>query len=461
MQNDGKDFRDAATAVFGEARAGADARVVEAWKALGHMGSSAIVMAIVDNGFDLDHPDFDGQGRLVSPWDFVNNSPDMDRESGDTHGTLWGGVALAGTNGKGIVGVAPNSRFMPIRNKELSDLMIELIFERVTRLGADVVSCSSGRPGLSLDGESVIDIPLSTRQREAVVRAATKGRNGKGCVILFAAGNHNRKISDFCRLPEVIAVGASTSMDERADYSNHGPSLSVLGPSGGRTPVISTFISDDGPLGALASAVMTRLSGEDLEFAGIPRAYKGFAGTSCSCPVVAGVCALVLSANPELSSAEVKSIIEQTADKIGEGYDAQGHSSMLGHGRVNAHAAVLEAKRRRRTPARPQVHEPMKIATEVEGRLYHDQDYQIFHLSVDKNLTVKVAPSEGTEAHFELDIKRGDRPQSLDDHEPRRRFGDTEDADSLTISKLRDTDYYVIVRTTQGAGDFKLSIELG
>ncbi|MEZ4684648.1 MAG: S8 family serine peptidase [Bacteroidia bacterium] len=460
LKNDGTDFRDSPAGVYNEARAGADARVVEAWQALGNMGSPAIVMAIVDNGFDLDHPDFDGRGRLVQPWDFVNNSPEPDRDPDDTHGTLCAGVALAGTNGKGIVGVAPNSRFMPVRNKELSDTMIELIFERVMSLGADVVSCSWGRPGLSVDGESMIDIPLSTRQREAVVRAATKGRGGRGCVILFAAGNSNRRLSDFCRLPEIIAVGASTSMDERADYSNFGPELSVLGPSGGRTPVISTFVSDGGPERTEVSAVVTRQSGEDLGFAGIPGDYKGFAGTSCSCPVVAGVCALVLSANPELSSVEVKEILEKTADKIGEGYGADGQSDLMGHGRVNALRAVQEAIKRRRTPARPPINDPLRIGTELQGRLYHEQDFQIFHINLDKSLTIQVEPGEGTDAVFELDLKRGARPEHLDDHDPRQRFEEDGKANTLSLKKIRDDDYFLIVRSAKGAGDFKLKITL-
>lgn len=460
LKNTGKDFRDSASGVFDEAKEGADAKVVEAWEELGSLGSSAVVMAIIDNGFDLDHPDFDGRGRTVHPWDFVNNSPRMSRESADTHGTLCAGVALAGTNGTGIVGVAPNSRFMPIRNKELSDFMIEMIFERVVDLGADIVSCSWGRPGLSADGQSMIDVPLSTRQREAVVRATREGRNGKGCVVLFAAGNNNRPVSDFCRLPEVIAVGASTSMDERADYSNFGPTLSILGPSGGRTPVISTFVTSDGDSHGHVSAVQPHLSGEDLSFAGIPDEYRGFAGTSCSCPVVAGVCALILSANPELSSKEVKDILEKTADKIGEGYDTDGHADRMGYGRVNALEAVLEAKRRRRTPARPPIETSVTIQHELEGRLYNENDYRIFHLNLDSGLEIEVSPSEGTDAEFEINLKRGSRPDNLEDHDPRHRLSPTGEAHTLQLRKVKDDDYYLIVKAVRGAGDFKVRLSM-
>ncbi|MFK7972792.1 MAG: S8 family serine peptidase [Bacteroidia bacterium] len=461
LQNTGVDFRDTPSAVFGESKEGADAKVVAAWKELGNLGSSAITMAIIDNGFDLDHPDFDGSHRVVHPWDYVSNSPDMDRAPSDTHGTLCAGVALAGTNGAGIVGVAPNCRFMPIRNKELSDIMIELIFNRVIDLGADVVSCSWGRPGMSLDGQSMIDVPLSTRQREAVVKATREGRDGRGCVILFAAGNNNRPISDFCRLPEVIAVGASTSMDERADYSNFGPNLSILGPSGGRVPVITTAVTDEHSTSrGIASAVQFHSGGEDLSYAGIPSDYKGFAGTSCSCPVVAGVCALMLSANPDLASSEVKQILEQTANKIGDGYDERGHSDLMGYGRVNALEAVLEAKRRRRTPARPAITGPIAIQHELHGKIYNQDDYRIFHLNLDTGLDIKITPGAGVDAEFELDLKRGSRPETIIDHESRDKYSVDNCADHLALDKIKKEDYYLIVRPVHGAGDFKVTISL-
>ena len=458
LKNTGTDFRDSPQGVFAESKKGADAKVVEAWEELGNTGSSAIVMAIIDNGFDLNHPDFDGAGRVVHGWDYVSNSPDLSREPTDTHGTLCAGVALAGSNGQGIVGVAPNSRFMPIRNKELSDIMIELVFERVMNSGADVISCSWGRPGRSIDGQSLIDVPLSTRQRKAVVKAAREGRGGKGCVVLFAAGNNNRPLSDFCRLAEVIAVGASTSMDERADYSNFGPNLSILGPSGGRTPVISTFVTDDGTSTGSVSAVQLHQGGEDLSFAGIPEGYKGFAGTSCSCPVVAGVCALILSANPDLSSAEVKEIIEQTADKIGDGYDENGHSDLLGFGRVNSLEAVREARNRRRTPARPIISAPITVTHEMKDKLYNSEDYRIYHLNLNTGLEITVEPEEGSDGEFELSINRGSRPTSIDDHGGR--VDSNERADQINVKKLRRDDYYVMVRAVKGSGDFVLKIAL-
>jgi hypothetical protein len=77
--------------------------------------------------------------------------------------------------------------------------------------------------------------------------------------------------------------------------------------------------------------------------------YKHFGGTSASTPLVAGVCALMLSANPDLTAKEVKEILRKTADKIGSpsDYSSDGHSRKYGYGRVNADKAVAEAIRLR------------------------------------------------------------------------------------------------------------------
>jgi hypothetical protein len=75
-------------------------------------------------------------------------------------------------------------------------------------------------------------------------------------------------------------------------------------------------------------------------------AARNFGGTSSATPLAAGIAALVLSANPGLSSDEVRDVLRATADKIGSGYDAQGFSQRFGYGRVNAAKAVAEAKRR-------------------------------------------------------------------------------------------------------------------
>jgi len=164
---------------------------------------------------------------------------------------------------------------------------------------------------------------------------ATNGRGGKGTVIFFAAGNSNFNIDlnnndSYSSYPGVVAVAASTNLDKKASYSSFGPSISICAPSNGGTLGITT----------------TDLTGSGGYSAG--NFTNGFGGTSSACPLATGVGALVLSANPNLTWRQVKSVLEQSADKIDVGssfgqYDALGHSIYYGYGRVNAQRAVALA----------------------------------------------------------------------------------------------------------------------
>lgn len=316
-------------------RAGADAKVFPAWQKLGHLGSTDLTLALIDTGFDLSHPDL--KGKIVHPYNLFSRSSFLPQ--GDpryTHGTPCASVALASANSSGIVGVAPNARFMPIHGTSFGDRDTEEMFDYCMQKGADIISCSWGTTDPAHR--------LNYRKEQAIRRAATQGRNGKGCVILFAAGNEGRSYLNFYAAhPNVIAVGAATSQDMHARYSNQGVEIDVVAPSSGHWPILAGRAWwDEGERG--------RLGSQRYFIDGISRGdhYKHFGGTSSSTPLVAGVCALILSANPELTAAEVKEILTQTADKIGPAVDYyRGHSRKYGYGRVNAEKAVAEALRRR------------------------------------------------------------------------------------------------------------------
>ena len=159
-------------------------------------GVRSVTVAVVDDSFDLNHPDFMGTGKIVAPLDLKDNDflplPTQEQPS---HGTACAGIAIASENGTGIAGVAPGCAFMPIRTSGfLDDESIEKIFDWAVEKGASIISCSWGA--------TAVYFPLSLRQRAAITRAATKGRNGKGCVILFAAGNANRAVVQ--AIPQVL-----------------------------------------------------------------------------------------------------------------------------------------------------------------------------------------------------------------------------------------------------------------
>jgi subtilisin family serine protease len=344
-------------------------------------GSRSIVVAIMDDAIDLNHPDFQGVGKIVAPRDFkgrdFNPTPD---QSGEEHGTACAGVAVAEENGVGTVGAAPGCALMPIRTTGyLDDETIEALFDWAVTQGAAVISCSWG--------PSAVSYPLSLRQRAAITRAASHGRDGKGCVILFAAGNANRPtngtineagwdrnalsgptqwLGGFTVHPDVITVSACTSLNKKSAYSNWGAEVSICAPSNNAPPGVG--LANIGYV-ATPPRVTANLRGLGI-FTADRIARNGydqsdytpyFGGTSSACPLAAGVAALVLSANPDLTAQEVRQILQQTADKIVDPdpdpqfglrkgtYEASGRCDWFGYGKVNAAKAVQAAVQRRVT----------------------------------------------------------------------------------------------------------------
>ncbi|MBE9028327.1 S8 family serine peptidase [filamentous cyanobacterium LEGE 11480] len=342
-------------------------------------GHRSIVVAVMDDAIDTNHPDFQGPGKIVAPRDFKGRDFQPDPgENWEDHGTACAGVAVAEENGIGVVGVAPECALMPIRTTGyLDDQTIEELFTWATENGAAVISCSWG--------PSAVNYPLSLRQKAAITRAATRGRRGKGCVILFAAGNANRPTNGtineagwerntlsgptkwyggFTVHPDVITVAACTSLNRKSAYSNWGREISVCGPSNNAPPGVGLP-----SIGYVATPPQLRSSTPGLGIVttdriGAPGYDRSnyddnFGGTSSACPLVAGVAALVLSANPQLTAREVRQILEQTADKILDPnpdpqfglrkgtYESNGRSDWFGYGKVNAQKAVNAARSRR------------------------------------------------------------------------------------------------------------------
>jgi subtilisin-like proprotein convertase family protein len=323
---------------------------------------------------------------------------------------------VAEENGSGVVGVAPGCALMPIRTSGwIDDSHIEALFDWIVDNGADVVSCSW----------SATDhyYPLSLRQRNVIHRAATLGRNGHGCVIVFAAANNNRPLNGtvdehdwpgnwpngptrwlngFATHEDVISVAASTSLGKKAAYSNWGAEISVCAPSNNASP--STYPNVTTWLPGLG--VVTTDRGGYSGYS--PRDYTyTFGGTSSACPVVAGVAALVLSANPYLNAQEVREILQSTADKIEDTdpdpqlgqsfgtYDADGHSQWFGYGKVNALAAVTEALARGdaepqewiRKVSAPMLHIPDNRQAGVSDSLHFAEPGNVLSLRLRVDLT--------------------------------------------------------------------------
>lgn len=238
-----------------------------------------IKIAIIDEGVFLYHKDLESNiGNLY--YDALYNTTLYYGVSGG-HGTHCAGIAAAvKDNGKLIAGVAPDATIVPIRNR--TDILSSQNSEKWANginwavvHDVDVLSCSWGAyPNGLLDN--------------AIQNAFTNGRNGKGCVVVFATGNDSiNSVSYPANSNEkILAVGAIDSTGVRAPFSNYGMELDLVAPG---VHILSTVLNDT--IG-----------------------YNS--GTSMACPHVAGVAALILERNSELTVSQVNSIINSNAKKL-------------------------------------------------------------------------------------------------------------------------------------------------
>jgi hypothetical protein len=320
---------------------GADIHVNGAWEWT--CGERDIVVAVLDDGVDLEHPNLkpnlwrnpnpaapDREGRdfsvgLEEPGHFdprpkrFSQSGELD--ANDIHGTPCAGlIAAAGLDG-GSVGVAPGCRILPVKIFRGDELTCDEGVANAIRyaaLHADVLSCS-WRGGFGPD------------VRQALEDAGTLGRQGRGAAVFCSAGNgQGAPVAFPASDPGTVAIGASTDQARRAGYSNCGPELSIVAPSsGGNRRIFTTDLSHPGR-GFTPGELHT----------------SQFGGTSAATAIATGVAALVLSVHSGLDRWELKELLEETAEKIGGGYNALGHSLEMGYGRVDAGRAVEEAARR-------------------------------------------------------------------------------------------------------------------
>lgn len=323
-----------------------------------------ITIAIIDDGVDIDHPEFSGTGKIVAPRDASLRTNDPRPKDifgtgpeGDNHGTACAGVACA--NGvDGASGVAPKARLIPIRLASgLGSQQEADAFKWAADNGADVISCSWGPPdGAWWDKNDfqhfqTVQLPASTRL--AIDFVTKKGRNGKGCVVLFAAGNGNEPIENdgYASHEKVIAVTACNDRGTRSVYSDFGKSAWCAFPSSdfghaafNHPDPLTTGIWTTDRVGRAG------YNPDEPGHAAGDSAFNytnSFGGTSSSCPGAAGVAALVLAVNPDLKWQEVKELFKRACDKIdpqGGDYNTAGHSPKYGYGRLNARTAVELAK---------------------------------------------------------------------------------------------------------------------
>ena len=280
-----------------------------------------VKIAVIDDGLDVDHEDL--VGAVVATYDVETGETDV-RPTRDTqnHGTEVTGLIAARNNDVGLLGVAPEAEIYFIRlpfNRSISTFEIVEAFEKAKEWGVDVINCSWG----SGDVDPAV--------RDIIADLATHGRDGKGTVIVFAAGNEDEPIGrDEASLDEVIAVGATNRKNVRSSYSNYGESLDIMAPGGEHIGLTT--------LDQMGRAGMSSLDPDYLEF---DDPENAFGGTSASAPIVTGVVALLLEANPNLTRENVQNALACSADKIGGiPYGEDGFNEYYGYGKVNVKRAI-------------------------------------------------------------------------------------------------------------------------
>lgn len=285
----------------GRAIQNSDINITDAWN---QTYGGGVKVAIIDECFDETHEDL--SQNIIATYNVNNQSTNV---SGDNcHGTKVAGVIGANQNTVGLVGVAPDAELILISinldNSSESDFINA--FEYAKNQGAKVINCSWGSNHMS----EVLSNKLQSIKNSNIIT-------------VFASGNEdlnldNQNINDESESPYVIGVGATGAEDnDVTEYSSYGSNIDILAP-GGTQNLGLWLLGDD-------------------------NSYIQNAGTSFSSPTVAGVVALMLSKNPNLSFENIYEALTKSADKVGSTnshYDQNGFDTYRAYGKINASNAI-------------------------------------------------------------------------------------------------------------------------
>jgi len=303
----------------------------EAWSIAD--GSGAII-AIVDSGVDLTHPDlasklliypdadiYEPQGSCSGGGGSKNCTQDGPQDL-NGHGTHVAGIAGALTdNGVGVAGTAPGARLLPVRvldqNGDGRTRDVAAGIRYAADKGADVINLSISFRGVQ--GEQA----RLTGQLRPIYDALDYAA-GKGVVSVVAAGNEGVPVcTEPAAAPRVLCIGASARSDLRTYYSN-----------GDATQLKNYLVAPGGDGLACDGEIVSTYLRAAERTCGKEDGYDGLSGTSMSAPFVSGVAALL--AGQGLSGQEIISCILRTTDDLGP----RGRDAIFGYGRVNAFEAV-------------------------------------------------------------------------------------------------------------------------
>ncbi|AZU64006.1 S8 family serine peptidase [Neobacillus mesonae] len=251
-------------------------------------GSSAITVAVIDDGVQQNHPEL--KGKMVKPYNAVTGGTQYTPQ---LHATHVAGIIAASFNKIGIAGIAPNVKIMPINvfsgEQATSDSLVRAIIYAADH-NADIINMSLGSPRYSYPIEIAVNYAKS-----------------KGVLLIAAAGNDGSFLPEYpASYDNVLSVSATAQDDQIAYFSNRGNYIDLAAPG------VNIYSS---------------ISGSSYAYAN---------GTSMAAPVVSGVAALVRSRNSFLSPGQVASILKKSTVDLG----TKGWDYLYGYGRIDANKAV-------------------------------------------------------------------------------------------------------------------------
>src|SRR5581483_7163686 len=307
------------TRQFQGAQLGADIKAADAWHVT--QGSTAIKIAVIDEGVTASHTEF--AGKVLTGYNALNGSSNTAPKANDYHSTAVAGVAAANSNNSsGISGVCWFCQILPVKVAER---------DSQGNWTATSASLSSGIDWSWQHGADVLNnswtmTAFSDSVLTAIVNARTVGRNNKGSTIIFATGNENKNVVPFPASLNsyVVAVGASNWCDARKTPSND--------LCNNRETTWGSNYGSALDLVAPGLAIFTTCNGN----ACTNGTYGYLSGTSLAAPFVSGTVGLLYSLNPNLTPNQVQQALQTGAKDIG----VAGKDTETGYGRLDAFRAI-------------------------------------------------------------------------------------------------------------------------